>query len=170
MLVGGWTGEQYATAVLRFTLPDTADVVARLPEATRDPAVTVRGDTLYVAGGRTESGLSNAVYAVDLGAGTVSVVGRLPHAVSGGALVPAGGKLYLLGGKDAAGPVRTIVRIDPATGTIETAGTMPRPLAGAAGRSRHRRRARTCSAARAPTCGRPAERSRTCGRQHRSRP
>jgi N-acetylneuraminic acid mutarotase len=132
VLVGGWTGEQYATAVLRFTLPDTADVVARLPEATRDAAVTVRGDTLYVAGGRTESGLSDAVYAVDLGAGTVSVVGRLPHAVAGAALVPAGGKLYLIGGKDAAGPVRTIVSIDPATGTIGNAGTMPRPLAGAA--------------------------------------
>ena len=56
VLVGGWTGEQYATAVLRFTLPDKADVVARLPEATRDPAVTMRGDTVYVAGGRTESG------------------------------------------------------------------------------------------------------------------
>src|SRR4029079_10722581 len=66
VLVGGWTGEQYATAVLRFTLPDKADVVARLPEATRDPAVAVRGDTLYVAGGRTESGPSNAVYAVNL--------------------------------------------------------------------------------------------------------
>ena len=150
MLVGGWTGEQYATAVLRFTLPDKADVVARLPEATRDPAVTVRGNTVYVAGGRTESGLSNAVYAVDLGDGTVSVVGRLPHAVSGGALVPAGGKLYLLGGKDDAGPVRTIVRIDPATGTIENAGTMPRALAGAAGGQRRRSHA-SCSAAR----GRP---------------
>jgi hypothetical protein len=132
VLVGGWTGEKYATAVLRFTLPDTADVVARLPEATRDTAVTVRGDTLYVAGGRTESGLSTAVYAVDLGAGTVSVIGRLPHGVAGGALVPAGGKLYLIGGKDAAGPVRTIVSIDPATGTVENAGTMPRALAGAA--------------------------------------
>jgi hypothetical protein len=132
ILVGGWTGEKYATAVLRFTLPGSADVVARLPEATRDAAVALRGNTLYVAGGRTESGLSNAVYAVDLGAGTVSVLGRLPHAVAGGALVKAGNKLYLLGGKDAAGPVRTIVRIDPATGAIEAAGTMPRALAGAA--------------------------------------
>jgi hypothetical protein len=132
VLVGGWTGEKYATAVLRFTLPGTADVVARLPEGTRDAAVSLRGDTVYVAGGRTESGLSNAVYAVDLGAGTVSVVGRLPHAVSGGALVKAGNKLYLVGGKDATGPVRTVVRIDPATGAIENAGTMPRPLAGAA--------------------------------------
>ena len=107
--------------------------MARLPEATRDAAVTMRGDTLYVAGGRTESGLSNAVYAVDLGAGTVAVIGHLPHRGVRRALVPAGGKLYLLGGKDAAGPVRDDRRsIDPATGTIENAGTMPRPLAGAA--------------------------------------
>ena len=41
LLVGGWTGETYATAVLRFTLPDDAALVARLPEALRDPAVPV---------------------------------------------------------------------------------------------------------------------------------
>ena len=37
LLVGGWTGEQYATAVLRFTPPGTAAVVARLPEAIARP-------------------------------------------------------------------------------------------------------------------------------------
>jgi N-acetylneuraminic acid mutarotase len=131
-LVGGWTGELYATAVLRFTLPSTATVVARLPVATRDPAVVLRGGTLYVAGGRTETGLSDTVYAVDLAGGTVSVLGRLPRAVAGGSLVAAGGKLYLLGGKDDAGPVKSIVAIDPGSGRIEPAGTMPRPLAGAA--------------------------------------
>ena len=61
---------------------------ARLPEPTRDPAVTVRGDTLYVAGGRTETGPSDAVYAVDLGDGTVSVVGHLPRAVPAGPWSP----------------------------------------------------------------------------------
>ena len=132
ILVGGWTGEQYATAVLRYTRPDKADVVARLPEGTRDAAVALRGNTLYVAGGRGESGLSDKVYAVDLAAGTVSVLGHLPHAVSGASLVQVGSKLYLVGGKNASGPVKTVVRIDPAAGTIEPAGTMPRPLAGAA--------------------------------------
>ena len=132
ILVGGWTGEQYATAVLRYTRPDKADVVARLPEGTRDAAVALRGNTLYVAGGRGESGLSDKVYAVDLAAGTVSVLGHLPHAVAGASLVRAGGKLYLVGGKNASGPVKTVVRIDPAAGTIEPAGTMTRALAGAA--------------------------------------
>jgi hypothetical protein len=132
LLVGGWTGDKYATAVLRFTLPGSVAVVARLPEATRDAAVAMRGNTLYVAGGRTESGLSNAVYAVDVAAGTVSVVGRLPHAVAGASLVKVGSKLYLFGGKDASGPVKTVVRIDPATGAIEPAGTMPHAFAGAA--------------------------------------
>jgi hypothetical protein len=130
-LVGGWTGEKYATAVLRFTLPGSSAVVARLPEATRDPAVALHRGTLYVAGGRTVEGFSNVVYAVDLATGGVSVFGFLPRPVSGGVLVAAGGKLYLLGGRDKAGPVRTVVEIDPAGSRITSAGTMPRPLAGA---------------------------------------
>jgi hypothetical protein len=130
-LVGGWTGEKLATAVLRFNLPDDATVVARLPEATRDPAVALLGGKLYVAGGRTASGLTDAVYEVDLAAGTVAVLGRLPQRVAGASLVVAGGELFLLGGVTSAGPVAALVRIDPATGRIDSAGRMPRPLAGA---------------------------------------
>jgi hypothetical protein len=133
LLVGGWTGEKYGTAVLRFTDPAAAaTVVARLPEGLRDPAVALVGGKLYVAGGRTAAGPSNAVYVVAPGSGTVSLLGRLPRAVAGAALVEAGGQLYLLGGRGAAGPVGTVVHIDPSTGRIEAAGSMPRPLAGAA--------------------------------------
>jgi hypothetical protein len=131
-VVGGWTGTQYATAVLRYTLPDTASVVARLPVATRDMAVGVRGDTIYAAGGRTADGPTDAVYAVDLAAGTVEVLGRLPEPVWGATLAVVGGQLYVLGGRSDAGPVRTVVRIDPARGVVERAGAMPKPLAGAA--------------------------------------
>ena len=131
LLVGGWTGEKYATAVLRFTLPDNAALVARLPEALRDPAVVLHGGRLYVAGGRGDAGPSDTVYVVDLASGTVSVLGRLPRAVAGASLVAVGGQLYVLGGKDKRGPVASVVRIDPASGRIEPAGRMPRPLAGA---------------------------------------
>jgi N-acetylneuraminic acid mutarotase len=131
-LIGGWTGEKYATAILRFSLPDAAAVVARLPEALRDPAVALHAGKLYVAGGRTAAGPTKAVYVVRLAAGTVSVLGQLPRAVAGGTLVVADGTLFLLGGKGESGPVASVTRIDPATGRIEAAGKMPRPLAGAA--------------------------------------
>jgi hypothetical protein len=132
LVVGGWTGEKLATAVLRFSLPGTVDLVARLPQATRDPAVALQGGKLYVAGGRTASGLSRQVYRVDLAAGAVSVVGRLPRGVAGASLVALGGKLYLLGGSGSAGPVSTVVRIDPSSGSIAPAGRMPSALAQAA--------------------------------------
>jgi hypothetical protein len=129
LIAGGWTGELYATAVLRFTLPDEVDLVARLPVALRDPAVALRSGRLYVAGGRTADGPRREVYVVDLASGSVSELGRLPRAVFGASLVPLGRKLYVLGGAARAGPTATVVAIDPAAGTIEPAGRMPRPLA-----------------------------------------
>jgi hypothetical protein len=131
-LVGGWTGTQYATAVLRFTPPDTIDLVTRLPVGVRSPAVLLMRHTLYVAGGRTKSGVSRRVYAVDVGSGAVTALGDLPRAVEQAVLVAYGTKLYLLGGESASGrSVATVVRIDPATGRPSPAGTMAMPLAGA---------------------------------------
>jgi len=133
LLVGGWTGSKYATAVLRFSPPSTVDLIARLPDGVRSPAVAVLGHTLYIAGGRTVKGPSRSVYAVDLPTGAVTVLGNLPRPVEGALLVSSGTKLYLLGGTSAAGkPSTAVVRIDPATGQPAGAGTMPRALAGAA--------------------------------------
>ena len=132
-LVGGWTGDKYATAILKFEPPSTVSLLARLPEGVRAPAVTRLGHTLYVAGGRTEQGLTDKVYAVDLDSGVVTALGTLPRPLSGGVLVPSGSNLYLLGGTGANGkPSAAVVRIDPATGRPATAGRMPTPLAGAA--------------------------------------
>jgi hypothetical protein len=132
-LVGGWTGDQYATAILKFTPPSTESLVARLPDGTRSPAVALLGHTLYVAGGRTEQGLSDKAYAIDLGSGTVTTLPALPQPVAGALLVASGSDLYLLGGTGKGGkPSAAVVRIDPATGKSTTAGRMPKPLAGAA--------------------------------------
>jgi Kelch motif protein len=132
LIAGGWTGEKYATAVLRLAAPEQEPtLVARLPEGVRDPAVASVGGKLYVAGGRTASGPTDVVYVVELATGGVTVLGRLPKPVSGAVLVGAEGKLYVLGGRSAKGPVATVTEIDPATERITPAGTMPRPLAGA---------------------------------------
>jgi hypothetical protein len=132
-LVGGWTGTQVATAVLRFTPPNTVDLIARLPDGVRSPAVFLLRHTLYVAGGLSGSGLSRAVYAVDVGSGAVTALGKLPDAVDRAVLVSHGTKLYLLGGRTSSGdPSHMVVSIDPATGRPAPAGRMLHDLVGAA--------------------------------------
>ncbi len=132
-LVGGWTGSQFATAVLKFTPPGTIELVARLPDGTRSAAVALLGHTVYVAGGRTEQGLTPNIYAIDVNDGSVVSLGQLPHAVEQAVLVPSGTSLYLLGGKTANGKASTaVIRIDPATGNPTAVGKTTLPLVGAA--------------------------------------
>ena len=132
-LVGGWTGSQFATAILKFTPPGTTELVARLPDGTRSPAVALLGHTLYVAGGRTEQGLTRNIYAIDIRDGGVVSLGQLPQAVEQAVLVPSGTSLYLLGGKTANGKASTtVIRIDPATGNPTAVGRTTVPLVGAA--------------------------------------
>ena len=132
-LVGGWTGSQYASAILKFTPPGGGSLVARLPEGVRSPAVVMLGSTLYVAGGLTQQGLSRKVYAVDLATGTVKPFGTLPQGLEQGSLVVAPSGIFLVGGRGANGkPVDSVVRIDPVTGYAVNVGTTRAPLAGAA--------------------------------------
>ena len=93
-LVGGWTGTKYATAVLRFVAPDGEELVARLPAGVRSPAVALVGRRLYVAGGRTQAGLSRKLFVVDTSTGTVRALPNLPVPVERAVLVvrPAAGK------------------------------------------------------------------------------
>ena len=51
-LVGGYTGSQFATAVLRYLGSGRTAVAARLPIGLRYAGVAAIGNTIYVAGGR----------------------------------------------------------------------------------------------------------------------
>jgi hypothetical protein len=116
-LVGGYTGTQFATAVLRYRPQGAAKTVARLPQATRYAGVAPLGTTIYVAGGLTTAGATNAVYAVSLD-GTVRRVTTLPAPEDHAALAALGGTLYLVGG-------RRILAIDPASGKVTVAARLP---------------------------------------------
>jgi hypothetical protein len=132
-LVGGWTGEKYATAVLKFTPPDTTDLLTRLPVGVRAAAVVLLRHTLYVAGGRTVGGVSRQLFAVDIDTGAVTVLDPLPRPVEQAVLLVSGTRLFLLGGKAPSGvPVAAVISIDPATGRSRPAGQLPTPLVGAA--------------------------------------
>src|SRR5262249_14713455 len=108
-LVGGWTGEKYATAILKFTPPGDVALLTRLPGGPRPLAVPRLGPTLYAAGGRPEPGPPDRVSAVDLGSGVVTPPHRLPPPVEGALLVSSGTSLYLLGGAGAKGKPSTAV-------------------------------------------------------------
>ena len=128
-LVGGYTGSQFATAILRFP---GFHAVARLPQGLRYAGVTAFEGRIYVAGGLTTNGESRAVYVVDPTARQVRQIAVLPHAVAHAALAAAGGELYLIGGTtDAGTTLASVVRIDPRTGHSAHVGELPRPLADA---------------------------------------
>jgi hypothetical protein len=132
-LVGGWTGQKYATAILPLGASGALGLLGRLPGGVRFPAVAFVGRRIYVAGGRTQAGLSRQIFAIDTRTGAVDSLGQLPHALERALLVVSGSSLYLLGGEAAAGrALSSIVRIDPANGTTSAAGRLPQPLAGAA--------------------------------------
>jgi outer membrane protein assembly factor BamB len=131
-LVGGYTGARYATAVLRMN-GARMSVVARLPRGLRYAGVAAIGNTIYVAGGLTQSGETAAIEAVDLSTGSVQRIGTLPQPLAHAPLVAAHGALYLIGGRSAAGSASAkVLRIDPAGGATSTVGRLPQPLADAA--------------------------------------
>jgi hypothetical protein len=132
-LVGGYTGSKFATAILRYRPGHTPTLLARLPVGLRYAGVAALGSRIYVAGGLTTAGASDAVYAVGVRTKTVTQVATLPTPVAHAPLVAVGDRLYLVGGVDSSGRNRSsILAIDPAAGTVAAAGSLPAPLADAA--------------------------------------
>jgi hypothetical protein len=127
-LVGGFTGSQFATAVLRVERGNRTTVVARLPVGLRYAGVAARGSSIWVAGGVTPAGRSAAIYRIDPVAGRVVRVGTLPAANAHAPLVSAHGALWLIGGDGS----RSLLRIDPATGRATIAAPLPRAFVDAA--------------------------------------
>jgi Kelch motif len=120
-LVGGYTGTKYASAILRVGPGDRTSTVARLPAGTRYAGVAALGGKLYVAGGLHTTGPTDAVWAIDPRAGTVTRVAALPAPEAHAALAALGGRLYLVGG-------RSILRIDPASGAVARVASLPQAL------------------------------------------
>ena len=119
-LVGGYTGVQFASAILRYDRRGGTSVVGRLPHPTRYAGVTAIGPTIYVAGGLTPTGVTNAVYAVSLH-GSTRQVATLPAPEDHAALAALGGRLYLVGGS-------RVLAIDPGSGTVSLAARLPASL------------------------------------------
>lgn len=120
-LVAGYTGSQYASAILRYLPRGGTTTVARLPQGLRYAGVAAIGRTIYVAGGIATSGTSDAIYAVVPG-GRPRRIGTLPAPEAHAALAALGGRLYLVGGTK-------VLAIDPRSGKVSVAASLPAPLA-----------------------------------------
>src|SRR5262249_9900467 len=70
------------------------------------PAVAGAGKTIWVFGGQTPSGPTDAVQRVNLVTGRAAVVGHLPHPTSGAVAFTLGGRVYLVGGQVQRGRAR----------------------------------------------------------------
>ena len=116
-LVGGYTGTQFASAVLRYLPHGGTATVARLPHGTRYAGVAALGRTIYVAGGLTTAGPSGTVYALVPG-GKARRIATLPRPEDHAALAALAGRLYLVGG-------RRVLAIDPAAGKVVVAAPLP---------------------------------------------
>jgi hypothetical protein len=103
------------TAVATIQRIDVArrsvQVVGRLPVATSHAAAVTLEGQIFVAGGRSRGGPTDAVWRFDPAHGTLSRAAPLPIAVSDAAVAaPTRDTAYLLGGRGAA-PVATVVAL-----------------------------------------------------------
>lgn len=121
-LVGGYTGSEYASAILRYG-GATDTVVSRLTTGLRYAGVTSIGRTIYVAGGLSIAGPTRDVYAVVPGRKPRRIA-TLPKPETDAALAALGGKLYYVGG-------RKVLEIDPSTGKVAVVADLPVSLANA---------------------------------------
>ena len=131
IVVGGGTPLRPDPAVLSTADGVHFSRIATLAVAVRYPAVAAVGGKIYVIGGSTPGGDSNAIQVIDPSTRTVAIVGRLPFALSDAAALVIGGRLLVLGGRRAGVPLDTIFVVDPRTGSAREVGHLPYRVADA---------------------------------------
>ncbi len=131
-LVGGYDGTTMDPQVLATRDGQRFRVAARLPVPVRYAATAAAGGLIWVFGGQTASGATDAIQRIDPASGAAAVAGHLPRPVQGAAALSLGGRIYVAGGVTAQGTSRTVFRFDPATSLVSVAGELPVP-AGYAG-------------------------------------
>jgi hypothetical protein len=132
-VLGGYDGTTPDPTVLETTDGRAFKTVAHLQVPVRYPAVAVAGNTIYLFGGETASGRpTDAVQAIDPGAGTAQVAAHLPQPLDHASAVSLGGRIYVLGGTAGDAPTDRILSFDPASRTVRAAGTLPAPVSNAA--------------------------------------
>jgi DNA-binding beta-propeller fold protein YncE/N-acetylneuraminic acid mutarotase len=132
-LIGGYDGTHWDPQVLATRDGMHFQVAARLPVPVRHAAVTAAAGEIWVFGGQTPSGPTNAIQRISPATGQASVVGHLLAPLQGATAIVLGGQIYVAGGVTAGATSPMVYRFDPATSSVSAAGRLPVPVAYAAG-------------------------------------
>ncbi len=144
-LVGGYDGTGYDPDVLVTSDGRRFAVAAKLPVPVRYPAVAALGSQIWVFGGQTPAGITDAIQRVDLATGKAAVAGRLPSALAHATGMTVAGHIYVAGGQIASGPglaspsaalttsaqVLSFTPAGASGGQVRLAGQLPVPVADA---------------------------------------
>ena len=131
-VIGGYDGLRWDPQVLATRDGRHFRVAARLLLPVRYAAVATVGDQIWVFGGQTRSGATNAIQRISLATGQAAVAGHLLAPLQGAAAIVLDGQVYVAGGVDAGTTSPTVYRFDPATSSVSAAGQLPVPVAYAA--------------------------------------
>ncbi len=105
--------------------------MASLPHGLRYAAVAPSAGSVIIAGGRTQSGASRAIYRFTPGTHAIHRIGTLPFPLMHASAGVLGGAVYVVGGITTAGrPVRSVIAILPG-GAAHRVAELPMPLSDA---------------------------------------
>jgi hypothetical protein len=129
-VVGGFTGSAWSDAIYSFSGSGVRRV-GRLSVPTRYAAVATMGNDVIIAGGRTETGPTAAIYRFTPASGRVERIGTLPQPLMHASAGTLNGTMYVVGGLGADNrPMRSVVGIR-SDGSAKLAARLPTPLSDA---------------------------------------
>jgi N-acetylneuraminic acid mutarotase len=132
-VIGGYDGTSWDPQVLATQDGQHFRVAARLPVPVRYAAVAAGAGAIWVFGGQTPSGPTNAIQRISPATGGAAVVGHLLAPLQGAAAIVLDGQVYLTGGVAAGVTSKAVYLFDPATSAVRIVGELPVPVAYAAG-------------------------------------
>ncbi len=131
LLVGGGRGGVPDSAVLATSDGVHFTRIGRLAVPVRYGAVAAFGGFVYVFGGSTARGDTDAIQRIDPATGAVQVIGRLPRTMSEATSFVLDGRVLIAGGMHAGRPSTEILAFDPATRRVVAVGRLPEAVADA---------------------------------------
>jgi outer membrane protein assembly factor BamB len=128
--VGGYTGAQWSDHIYAVNGGHVRSA-GRLPVGLRYAAVAALSGNVIIAGGRTESGPSRAVYRFAPATGKVTRIGTLPQGLMHASAGTLSGVMYVVGGIGRNGAAVDSLLAVTADGKVHRAATLPTPLSDA---------------------------------------